>query len=345
MSKSVVAAITALVLVAAGCGSSPKARPAAGVPSSTVAAPTVPPTTSRPATTLPSTTRPAAPAPHTIAAVPLPPPAAMVPLDAPALAGEGVWRPAGDAVGAAHAVYTAFLRPPGGATPAGLAWMDPRLARLVLYAGIGQPYGVWPEQGSVAAPAQPYLMAAFNSGFKIYDYRTGWYDQGRLAMPLVNGMASLVIYADGTATVGDWGRDVTLTPQVVAVRQNLALLVDHGAATPASSVPSAWGAVLGGGDSTWRSGLGVTASGALVYAGGPYLVPAQLASLLVAAGAVRAMQLDINPEWVVFATYQHAAGIGGSGLTGADLVAGMNDSPYHFLAPSSRDFFALFART
>ena len=54
----------------------------------------------------------------------------------------------------------------------------------------------------------------------------------------------------------------------------------------------------------WRSGLGVTASGALVYVTGPFLEITQLAALLVRAGCVRAMTLDMNPDWTVMATLQ-----------------------------------------
>jgi hypothetical protein len=260
-----------------------------------------------------------------------------------------VWAPVGDRVSGRYPVYITQLRAGAGVSPAGLAWMDPLLSRLSLYAGSAEPYGVWPQQGAVAASAQRGLLAAFNSGFKIYSYQTGWYAHGRTAMPLAAGVASLVIYADGTATVGEWGRDVTLSPRVVAVRQNLPLLVDHGTVNPSAADPAVWGAVLGGGAHTWRSGIGVTASGALVYAGGPGLDPAGLASLLVAARTVRAMELDINPQWVSFVTYDHArgigaGGIGAGGIGGVDLVPGMYYGPSHYLVGSSRDFFALTAR-
>ena len=44
--------------------------------------------------------------------------------------------------------------------------------------------------------------------------------------------------------------------------------------------------------------LGVIADGALVYVAGPALTAKSLAESLQRAGAVRAMTLDINPEWV-----------------------------------------------
>ena len=106
-----------------------------------------------------------------------------------------------------------------------------------------------------------------------------------------------------------------MTPQVASVRQNLLPLVADGRPTAAGLEPrwlQTWGATCGatscaatvpGVEHQWRSGLGLTADGALVYVAGPALDPLQLAELLVRAGAVRGMQLDINPYWPVLATY------------------------------------------
>jgi hypothetical protein len=91
--------------------------------------------------------------------------------------------------------------------------------------------------------------------------------------------------------------------------------------------------------------VGVTAAGDLVYVGGPALDPASLSRLLIAAGTVRAMELDINPEWVSFSTFAHARGLAGQSLIGgANLLAGMYFQPGHYLQPFSRDFFAVFSR-
>jgi hypothetical protein len=270
---------------------------------------------------------------------------ALTPLAVPALPGEGQWQPAAGArLRRGYGIYTTQLRPGAGYSPAGIAWIDSAATRVALYAGTSEPYGTWPRQGEVEASVTPQLLAAFNGGFKIYSYDTGWYAGGRAAVALQTGAASLVIFTNGKATVADWGRDAGPGPGVAAVRQNLSLLVDHGAATPNVSSPGQWGAVLGGGVITWRSGIGVTAAGDLVYAGGPYLDPAALARLLVAAGAVRAMELDINPEWVSFSTFAHAGGVAGQGIVGgANLLAGMYFQPGHYLQPFSRDFFAVFA--
>ena len=61
-----------------------------------------------------------------------------------------------------------------------------------------------------------------------------------------------------------------MSPSVVAVRQNLDLIVDNGPPVPGLDANDnhRWGATLGGRVQVWRSGLGVTADGALVYVGG-----------------------------------------------------------------------------
>ena len=64
-----------------------------------------------------------------------------------------------------------------------------------------------------------------------------------MVFPLRVGAASLVIYRNGTALVGEWGRDARMAPNVVAVRQNLNLLVDNGQAVPGLNPNDIW---------TWR---------------------------------------------------------------------------------------------
>jgi hypothetical protein len=241
-------------------------------------------------------------------------------------------------------VYTTHLQPASGYPAVGLAWINSAAARLALYAGTAEPTGTWPHQGTVEAAARPLLLAAFNSGFRIYNYGTGWSESGVTAEPLQPGAASLAIFADGHATVGTWGTEVGPASGPVAVRQNLTMLIDHGIPSATVDYSSDWGAVLGGGSVTWRSGVGVTAAGDLVYAGGPSLTPRLLADVLLAAGVIRAMELDINPEWVSFVSYTHPAGLGTAALTGAALVPGMWFGPDHYLTSDSRDFLAVFAR-
>ena len=150
-------------------------------------------------------------------------------------------------------------------------------------------------------------MAAFNGGFRFGDAHGGFYLDGRQAVPLVAGAASMVIYANGRINIGVWGRDVTMTPQVSAVLQNLVPIVEDGQTAPNATYNDTrlWGATLGASTVVARSGIGVTATGALVYVAGPALTARSLAESLQRAGAVRAMALDINPEWVTFNFYTH----------------------------------------
>jgi hypothetical protein len=175
--------------------------------------------------------------------------------------------------------------------------------------------------------------------------------------PLVAGAASLVIYADGTVDVGAWGSDVVMTPDVVAVRQNLVPLVADGQPTAlaAGGDWQAWGNTCGatscastvpGVENQWRSGVGVTVDGALVYVTGPDLDPVQLAQLLVRAGALRGMELDINPNWTVLVTYDPTpAGAPADPSNGSKLVPSTVQGPATFFTPSwGRDFVTMSAR-
>jgi hypothetical protein len=302
----------------------------------------------------------AAPAPHAPALkrglTPLPKPARLVPFG-PAVAGAAVWRAVGRRVHGVPAVYETSIVPPGGSQPAGIAWMDTRLLAARLYSGSISPGG---GPYRYTAPIQPasarHLVAAFNGGFKMKDAEGGYYTEGRLIDRLLPGAASLVIYAGGSVDIGAWERDVRMTPQVVAVRQNLVPLVAGGRPTAAarSADWQAWGSTCGasscahsvpGIEHQWRSGLGVTADGALVYAQGPALDPLQLARLLTRAGVVRGMELDINPDWPVFATYDPAGQLALATPANGHLLTATVRGPGVFFDPQwARDFVTMSAR-
>ncbi|HEY5287863.1 MAG TPA: hypothetical protein VIJ50_12225 [Solirubrobacteraceae bacterium] len=61
--------------------------------------------------------------------------------------------------------------------------------------------------------------------------------------------------------------------------------------------------------------------------------------VLVDAGVVRAVELDINPEWVAGYLYTHRAG----GLIAKQVVAGQSEIPGRFLRAYRRDFFTILA--
>jgi hypothetical protein len=129
---------------------------------------------------------------------------------------------------------------------------------------------------------------------------------------------------------------------VVSVRQNLSLLIDHGASAPNAGCDSCWGATLGGVSDPARAGLGITADGRLIWAGGEHMTVADLADALLGAHVVRAVELDINPEWVAAYLYGHRGGHGP--LAPVPVMPGQQGIPGQFLAPWSRDFFTVVAR-
>jgi hypothetical protein len=63
-----------------------------------------------------------------------------------------------------------------------------------------------------------------------------------------------------------------------------------------------------------------------------------LAHTLIHAGAIRAMELDINSYWVSFITY----GAPGAGEP-LNLLPNMSRSAERYLTPDDRDFFAVYA--
>ena len=305
----------------------------------------------------PATTTSTSQAPKT--PVPLPAPATLIPLTSPALVDEGTWTAAGRPVSGIPAVYQTSLVPPGGTQAAGIAWMDTRLLSAQLYSGSKSPGGGPYEFTAPVQPAQAArLVAAFNGGFIMNAAEGGYYTEGRTVVPLVAGAASLAIYADGSVTVGAWGTDVSMTPDVVAVRQNLVPLVVGGQPSAQATGPDwqAWGATCGvtscsstvpGIENQWRSGAGVTADGALVYTAGPGLTPFQLAQLLVQAGVIRGMELDINPNWPVFATYDPATPNGlAASSNGSSLQPSSVQNAATFFDPAwARDFITMSAAT
>ena len=287
---------------------------------------------------------------HLVSHLPTPPP--IPPLASPAIPGEGVWHPVGRTVHGLSAVYEAYMRPDPIHTSlvVGVAWMDTKLLRATLYSGSTIPGGgPYPKTAPIESGAAKSLVAAFNAGFLMGNANGGYYTNGHVIMPLRSGAASFVIYRNGTSTIADWGRDATLTSNVVAVRQNLELLVDGGKPVPGLNAndTTKWGYTLGNQVYVWRSGIGITANGALVYVGGPGLNITTLANLLVRAGAVRAMELDINTDWVNLATYAPKVPTGPATATnGSDLLPNMTGTPArYFESWWSRDFITMSART
>lgn len=184
------------------------------------------------------------------------------------------------------------------------------------------------------------LVAAFNGGFRLSTGSGGFESYGRVAAPLRSGLGSVVTYTNGTTDVGAWRREVPAPGlRVASVRQNLTLLIDHGRAAATIGCLYCWGATLGGVVDPARAALGVTASGKLIWAAGEHLTVATLADALLHAHVVRAVELDINGEWVSAYFYAHHS-LHGRPVP-LKVVVGDEGIPGEFLVPWSRDFFTV----
>ena len=267
-------------------------------------------------------------------------PCAVRPFASGLLASEGAWRISGRARGA---VCFAYLRPDAVHTSVviGIAWMNMHLLHATLHNGTALPSGGPWLAGPMIAPSDyPHVAAAFNGGFRLDASRGGYYTETHTVRALIDGRASLVIYSDGHVNVGMWGRDATMNPRVASVRQNLDLIVDNGQLVPglADASNANWGATLGNRIYSWRSGLGIDAHENLIYVAGPGLNVETLAAVLQHAGAVRAMELDINPEWTSLMVYD---GTSPTNITATKLLANMQRPADRYLHPGTRDFIEL----
>ena len=263
------------------------------------------------------------------------------------LPGEGVWKAAATVKGV-PAVFKTYLRQSRlySSYYAGVVSMDQRLVKFDLRPGSEDPgYGNWGVPMDIPPGGRTGLVATFNSGFRIASSGGGFYLHGHYDGTLVKGAASEVYYRDGRLRIGSWGSGgLHMGPQVAAVRQNLKLIVINGKVPPTvdQNVLSSWGATLGGGYNVWRSGIGITRDGRIIYVYGPALDVRTLASLLRRAGAVTAMQLDINPAWMSFMYYRpegHPAN-----PTPGNLLPGQVQPADRYYSISNRDFTAVFAR-
>jgi hypothetical protein len=260
----------------------------------------------------------------------------------PALPGEGAWVPSETWSGAGPPVQITEFRSDRNYPQmvAGVAWINTARTSIALYPGRLEPNVSVPRGLMEVPPAdRPRLLATFNSGFKLEDDGGGFAVGGHTYAPMHDGQATLVGYTDGRVDVESWTGGPDVGPNVSFARQNLPLIVSGGQPNPNLSAGPAWGATLGNAIRVWRSGIGVDASGNLIYAAANDQTVGSLAQILIRAGAVRAMELDINDYWVTFISYAQR-----SAAHPNSLLPTMTRGPYRYLSPDDRDFFAVYLR-
>ena len=269
-------------------------------------------------------------------------PPRISPVFARPLAGEGVWKPTGAAIGGKPPVLVTTFRTERDypRIVAYVAWFDHTRTALGYYPGRYEP-----PSATLRGPTEvPYgqrwrLLATFNSGFIYRDGLNGDALNGHTNEPLKQGLATLVAYKSGRINVVGWDGGPSPGPAIAWARQSLPLIIDHGRLSPKLSDSTAWGYTLGNAVRVWRTGVGVDRRGNVIYAAADYQTVTTLARILQRAGAVRAMELDINPEWPTLITYRHRRG-----LLPTRVVPNYQQPPTRYLVPDDRDFFAVYRR-
>lgn len=264
------------------------------------------------------------------------------PVFAHPLPGEGYWKRTGPLVrGRAPVLVTTFRTERDyPRIVAYVAWFDHSRTALAFYPGRYEPPNA-PVRGPMQVPYDQRwrLLATFNGGFTYIDGHNGSWIDGRSYEPLKYGLATLIGYRNGRVAIKTWRGGSGAGPRVAFARQSLPLIVENGKLNPALNDSTQWGFTLGNAVRVWRTGVGIDRRGNLIYAAANYQTVITLAKILRRAGAVNAMQFDINPEWPSLITYGHD-----HALDPVKIVPNVMQASTRYLVPDDRDFFAVYRR-
>ena len=266
------------------------------------------------------------------------------------LAGEGEWKnlPIGAFPNREVMAHT-FVRPDPARSYAitTIVQIDKSVMRLGSVAGTKQPGGPVGKPGPGVVPKDIIsggkLIAAFDGGFQYKDGAYGMIVGDNTYLPLKNDLGTLVGYKDGSLRIVNYTGQ-QLGDNVEFVRQNCPILIDNGdLAVGDQRNKKLWGRLAAGTVDiyTWRSGIGLTKEGNLLFAVGNNLTTVTLASALKTAGAVSAIQLDINPIWVRFNLFDY---VGNGKYNSTTLTKDLADGSKQYLNGYEKDFFYLYAK-
>lgn len=226
-----------------------------------------------------------------------------------------------------------------------LLQMDMKAFNLGIVAGIKQPGGPVGKPGPGKIPDEIVnsnkLVAAFDGGFQYRDGQYGMIVGNDTYLPLEKDLGTLIGYKNGELKIVDYiGQD--LGKDITFIRQNCPILVDNGQiALQDERNKKLWGRTPTTSIFTWRSGLGLTKEGNLLYAVGNNLTPQSLAQALKDAGAENAIQLDINPFWVRF-NFFNPKGNGQYDTT--TLTRDLFNGGVKYFSGYDKDFFYLYSK-
>ncbi len=225
--------------------------------------------------------------------------------------------------------------------------IDPSLLQVKMICGTHEPKPSTGLVGTGVIPQEdwPHLVAGFNGGFAALHGQYGMMVDRKVYLPPREGIATLAVYEDGSIRMGTWGKDLVLTSDMVSFRQNCLPLIENGIITAETGKLTLWGLSVSNEVYLYRSGLGVTEDGRLIYVAGKPLTAYTLARALQMAGAHYAMQLDVDEYHVAFFTYDVRTDESGLKVTGKKLRDDMHGFDGYFLRPFQLDFFYLTRRS
>jgi len=269
-------------------------------------------------------------------------PAVVKPLGS--LPGVGEWQPYLHDMAGRVVAYRTFLQPdetrPYALT--GVVALNLERVRLHYVIGWGDPYapgivqrstGLIPKKDALPV----FLLAGFNGGFKYEHGGFGSRADRFTSVPPKNGLGTIAIYQDGRVRMGVWNKDIFASPDMTGFRQNGPLVIQNKEITSLVDDATLWGYTISGGTVTWRSGLAISQDNrTLYYFAGSFLSIQTLAKAMAAVNPQDAMQLDINPAWVLFTAF-HPSGntLASEALFPKDMTSHRN----RYLGLNARDFF------
>jgi hypothetical protein len=281
----------------------------------------------------------------------------------PALAGEGIWETSGvprDSSGN-PIIYKTFYRPSVDFPNAVVYMMVVDISKTFLqyYVGSQEP-GAPAALSEVESELRPRILAITNAMWMQRHSRgAGAIFRGKVVYPMVDGMATMIVYRDGSVDIQEWNSDIPIH-LVRDARQLRHLIVKNGMVVQSvlrngklEDSEIGLGFLLGGGGKNldgkhfWyvadRSAFGIRKDGNLVFAIGHHIGTKDLAKALVLAGCERGMHADANPHNIVGNIYVRDAH--------GNLVNKQKLSPEQskytlkrYEDGYTKDFFAMFAR-
>ena len=309
------------------------------------------------------------------------PPAPLKVPVSPALPGEGQWIALDNdpfitptPAGTAPAFVTSFLRPNVHRQDVRVyvtLW-DPRQIALHMEAGTTEPISANGEHGPGLVPRTPEVMkhvvAAFNGGFQAQHGEYGMQANGIEYLPPKPYAATVAELRDGSNVFGTWPDSGVIPDDIIAYRQNLTALVEHGKFNP-------WGRNWWGGTPPgWpdqihsaRSAICLTKDDYAGYFYSASISAEDIAAGMLAAGCTYAIHLDMNPGHAGFEFYDVAPegkiaalgrpmqadweaegkvpDMGGWAFRSRRMIRGMGHMLFpRYIHREARDFFYLTAR-